>query len=255
MLAGSLSYFLIMALVPFCLFLITLFGYFLGNYPEFYRFFLNKVVNFFPDVTHEITGEFAKLITYKGIGTFSLVLYGLLSYQVFASLENALNTLFRVTRKRHLIFSVLISLVVVSFVCAFLIISFTAASLVPLLKVVKPFGIDLQMGVAKSFVITFIVPYVLVLLSVMTTYLMIPRIRVRLVHAFYGALFTTTLFEVAKHVFTWYVGTVVQFGRIYGSLSAFIVFLLWVFYSSSIFLIGAKVVYNAGNRKGRAGIS
>jgi membrane protein len=59
-----------------------------------------------------------------------------------------------------------------------------------------------------------------------------------------GAIFTTTFFEIAKHVFTWYVGTVVQFGKIYGSLSAFVVFLLWVFYSSSIFLIGAEVVYN-----------
>jgi uncharacterized BrkB/YihY/UPF0761 family membrane protein len=43
MLAGSLSYFTMMALVPFCLFLITVFGYFLGQYPDFYNFFLAKL--------------------------------------------------------------------------------------------------------------------------------------------------------------------------------------------------------------------
>jgi membrane protein len=55
---------------------------------------------------------------------------------------------------------------------------------------------------------------------------------------------------VAKHLFTWYVGTVVKMGTIYGSLTAFVVFLLWVFYSSCIFLIGAEIVHNQGtNRK------
>ena len=31
MLSGSISYFSVMALTPFCLFLITIFGHFLGN--------------------------------------------------------------------------------------------------------------------------------------------------------------------------------------------------------------------------------
>ena len=61
-----------------------------------------------------------------------------------------------------------------------------------------------------------------------------------------------TLLEVAKHIFTWYVRSVVELGKIYGPLTAFISFLLWVFYSSSIFLIGAEIVHNSGiSRKGR----
>ena len=43
---------------------------------------------------------------------------------------------------------------------------------------------------------------------------------------FQGALFATVFLEIAKHIFTWYVGTVVQFGTIYGPLTAFVVFLL-----------------------------
>jgi uncharacterized BrkB/YihY/UPF0761 family membrane protein len=48
---------------------------------------------------------------------------------------------------------------------------------------------------------------------------------------------------------TWYVGTIVNFGTIYGPLSAFFVFLLWVFYSSCIFLIGAEMVHNLSPAK------
>ena len=43
MLAAALSYFSIMALVPFCLFLIAIFGYILGSHPEFYRFLSNRL--------------------------------------------------------------------------------------------------------------------------------------------------------------------------------------------------------------------
>jgi membrane protein len=81
----------------------------------------------------------------------------------------------------------------------------------------------------------------------MIVYLFFPKTKVRTRHALIGALFTTIFLEIAKHFFTWYVGTVVHFGTIYGPLTAFVVFLLWVFYSSCILLIGAEVVHNLGN--------
>ena len=102
MLAGSMSYFTMMAIVPFFLFLITLFGYFLGHYPEFYKFIIAKMVNLFPDVTNEITHDISKLISYKGIGKFSIILYGLLSYPLFSSFQKALNVVFKIKKKRKI---------------------------------------------------------------------------------------------------------------------------------------------------------
>jgi len=55
--------------------------------------------------------------------------------------------------------------------------------------------------------------------------------------------------EAAKYIFTFYVVKVVRLGAVYGPLSAFIIFLLWVFYSSCIFLIGAETVHNLEARK------
>lgn len=247
MLAGAMSYFSMMALLPFCLFLITLFGYFLGHYHEFYRFFLTKLVNFFPSVTHEVTDELLKLISYKGIGKFSLILYGLLSYQVFASLEKALNVIFKVKIQRHFFSSVLISLLVVTSIITLLITSFAAASFIHLFKTFQILELSVEISRMNEIIIGFALPFVLVLLTVTMIYMLMPRTSVRFADAFKGAVFTSVLLEAAKHLFTWYVGTVAQFGRIYGPLSAFVVFLLWVFYTSSIFLIGAEVVHNLGN--------
>jgi membrane protein len=243
-LAGSLSYFTMMALVPLCLFLLTIFGYILGHYQGFYEFFASKLINFFPDITKGITKELGKLIAFKGIGTFSLILYGILSIQVFASIDNALNTIFEVKKKRTFLWSIILSLVIITFLIMMLLISFIATTLIPLLKTLREVFPEVRMGLITVFLIQYAVPFLMVWFTITVLYIFFPKTKVRISHAFSGALFASVFLEIAKHIFTWYVGTVVKFGTIYGPLTAFVVFLLWVFYSSCIFLIGAEVVHN-----------
>ena len=249
MLAGSISYFTMMAIVPFWLFLVTIFGYLLGHYQGFYQFLSNKLIDFFPTITSGITRELGKLIALKGIGTFSIVLYGILSYQVFSSLENALNVVFKVIKKRNFFWSIILSLIIITSIIIIILISFMTTSLIPLLKVLKPVFPQLRIGIITSFLIGYVVPFFIVLFTLTMLYILLPKSKIRISHAFNGALFTTIFLEIAKHIFTYYVGTIVQFGTIYGSLTAFVVFLLWVFYSSCIFLVGAEVVHNQGNYK------
>jgi membrane protein len=243
-LAGSLSYFTMMALVPLCIFLITLFGHLLGSYQGFYEFFSGRLIGFFPDITSGITKELGKLIKFKGIGPFSLILYGILSYQVFASVEHALHIIFEVKKKRTFIWSVILSFAMITLIITMLIVSFMATSLIPLLKTYKNIFPELRMGVISEFLIRYVVPFFMVLFTYLIMYIFFPRTKVKISHAFFGALFTTVFLEIAKYIFTWYVGTVIKLGKIYGPLSAFVVFLLWVFYSSCIFLIGAEIVHN-----------
>lgn len=253
-LAGSLSYFTMMAIVPFCLFLITLFGFILGQYYNFYDFFVTRLSSFFPAITSGITDELSKLIRFKGIGAFSILLYGFLSLQVFTSIENALQVIFKVEKRRHVLWSVVISFLMITFIIIMLTISFAATSLIPLLKTLRQVFPELRIGLITGFLIRFVVPFLMVLFTVTVMYIFFPRTKIKTPHALTGALFTTVLLEIAKHVFTWYVGTVVKFGTIYGPLSAFVIFLLWMFYSSCIFLVGAELVHNlsAGrNRKRR----
>ena len=253
MFAAAMSYFTMMAIVPFSLFVITLFGHFLGHHPDFYKFFLSRLTGLFPDVTNEIIQDISKLIAFKGIGKIGLVLYGLLSYQVFAFYEAALRAIFKVKTKRRFIFSVLISLSVVTLIIALLMLSFAATSIVPLLKALSPFLPGLKLGKITQFIIRFVVPFVLVLLVVTMLYILIPKTRVNFFHALRGAMFTTIFLEIAKHIFTWYVSSVAVLGKIYGPLTAIISFLLWVYYSSCIFLIGAEIVHNSGTAR-KAGL-
>lgn len=61
------------------------------------------------------------------------------------------------------------------------------------------------------------------------------------VSALSGALFTSILTMVAKYLFDWYIRNFNHFGKIYGSLSAIIIALLWIYYTSIIYIIGAEL--------------
>src|SRR5208337_3199876 len=251
MLAGSLSYFFMMALVPFCLFLVAIFGYFIGENEAFLKFFSAKLMGLFPSITYKITGELKKLISYRGLGTFTFMLYGLLSFQLFSSLETAVNTVFKTRSGRPFPVSLVRSLFIVTLIFIVIIMSFGAASAISILRALKEVFPDIRVGKIAGFFIGYLVPFMLTFLIVAIMYGFLPLRKVQLRNALAGALFTAILHEAAKHLFTLYVVKVMHLGTVYGPLSAFVIFLLWVFYSSCIFLIGAEVVHNLqGTTKG-----
>jgi membrane protein len=101
-----------------------------------------------------------------------------------------------------------------------------------------------KLGKLTAFFIRFVLPFIGVLFAATAIFKLLPKTNVTLSAAFRGAVFTTVLLEVAKYIFTWYVVSIIYFGKIYGPLTAFVLFLLWMFYSSCIFLIGAELVKN-----------
>ena len=56
----------------------------------------------------------------------------------------------------------------------------------------------------------------------------------------FGAMVTAILFTIGKSLIGWYLGTS-ALASSYGAAGSIIVLLLWVFYSSAIFLLGAEV--------------
>ena len=80
-------------------------------------------------------------------------------------------------------------------------------------------------------------------------YRFFPNRTVRWREAFFGALFTGVFWELAKFLFSFYMFRVVDYSKIYGSLSTIIILFLWVYYSAYIFLFGAELSYVYARRK------
>ena len=97
----------------------------------------------------------------------------------------------------------------------------------------------------------------LVLIAVLfaAIYKVLPDTKLQWRDVIVGALATSALFTIGKSLIGWYLGTSAT-GSAYGAAGALMVILLWTYYSSEIFLLGAEFtkVYAAhhGSQKAEA---
>jgi membrane protein len=257
-LAGSIAYFFLMSFVPFGLLLASIFGHFLGGNQEFYNFFSARLMRFFPAATSQISEQLTALVVYRQIGIITFVVYAFFASQLYMALEEAVRTIFRQKERRSWLTSFAFSLFVITLIALLLVVSFAATWAVQMLQSFLQVFPALRIGRLTGFLAIFVIPVLLVIVLTAFLYKLLPAKKVLLSHAFRGALFTAVCLEVARHLFTLYIIEAAgQYGAIYGSLSTFVIFLLWIFYSSCIFLIGAEIVCNltsaAGKKKWSAG--
>lgn len=243
LLAGSIAYFFLMSFVPFSLLLISLLGYFLGENRALYEFFSARLIRFFPAATSDISRQLTALVVHGKIGIFTAVVYAYFSYQLYMALAVGVRTIFRQKKTPSFLTSVAISFFIVTLIAALVVVSFVATSAVQMIQSLLEVFPALIIGNITGFLVRFVIPILMVLVVTSFLYKLLPAKKILPRHAFRGAVFTTVLLEVARHLFTLYILTAkAQFGTIYGSLSTFVVFLMWVFYSACIFLIGAEIV-------------
>lgn len=86
-----------------------------------------------------------------------------------------------------------------------------------------------------------LVPLLVELAAFTLAYSIIPNRPVALRHALIGGVLATTLFELAKFGFAWYLLQVPSYAQIYGTLAVLPIFLIWVFLSWSVVLLGASI--------------
>lgn len=89
----------------------------------------------------------------------------------------------------------------------------------------------------------FITPLAFSWLAFFLIYLFLTGVRIPLVPAALGAVVGGTLWELGKIGFDFYILRLFAYSKIYGSLVAFPIFLLWIYVSWFIILYGAEVAY------------
>jgi membrane protein len=76
-------------------------------------------------------------------------------------------------------------------------------------------------------------------LAFVLLYTVVPNHPVRLRHALVGGLFAMVLFEIAKRGFGYFVVTFPSYRLLYGALAALPIFLIWIYLSWVVTLLGA----------------
>ena len=82
-------------------------------------------------------------------------------------------------------------------------------------------------------------------------YRFVPNRRIRWSSVLTGALATAVLWESAKQAFRWYIEGVGVYSAVYGSLGVTIALMMWVYYSATVFIIGAALIRGLEEHRSR----
>lgn len=193
------------------------------------------------DITHQII-SFVDNIKVGVLGAIGL---GFLIYTVISliqKIERAFNSTWRISDSRSLSqrFSNYLSVVMVGPVMVFTAMGITAAisnsSIIVSLSEIEPFGTTLHL-IGK------LLPYLLIIAAFTFVYTLIPNTKVKIRSALTGAIIAGILWELSGWLFANFVANSGNYTAIYSGFAILMVFMIWLYLSWLILLVGATIAY------------
>ncbi len=245
MLAAAVSFFGFLSFWPALLAGVGILGFVLGS-PENAEAILTRTVS------HFIVGQQAESIVNgivsgrsaaTGIGLVLLLWSGT---SAVVALERALNLAWEAP-PRGLISSRLLALFTLVVGGLLLIVSFGATTAIRFIRSSSPAMLaDLSW---LWTVVSYLVPLFLSIAPFVLVYKVLPNTKVSWRTALAAGTLTGLLWEVAKQAFTYYVLNWASYGSVYGSLGSVILLMVWIYYSSTIAVLGAEFGANWSRRR------
>ena len=245
-LAASLSFFTLLSFFPMIGLLFYAIGLFASQdvaWLEFLAVFINGLM---PGVGIDLAGELQRAGGEGIVGWIGLLAFIWFSGLVFYEVDYAVNVVFGSARTRNPLISTVMSVAALSFVELLMVLSYGLTQAMDVLVSNAPSmgGIDVIAIAAHGFLLGYVLPFASVFATVTGLYRYLPKNRPTWRQAAAGGLVLTLLWEIAKHLFSSYVGGLTTYyNYMYGSLLFIVIFLLWVYYSAVLFLYSAAVVH------------
>lgn len=247
--SASLTYTTLLALVPLVTIALTM----VSAFPVFSDLSVQLKIFILTNLMPEFAGKIITVYMFKfsnnaaqltAIGIVFLVVTALM---MMLTIERAFNSIWRVSRPRP-------------FMHRF-VIYWATLTLGPLLiggsLSLSSYLVGLSLGIAKQvpmldLALLRITPVVLTTLAFALLYLTVPTRYVPRWHALAGGLVASLGFELMKKVFALYITHFASYEVVYGAFSSFPVFLLWIYFSWLVVLVGAVIAASLSYWRGDA---
>lgn len=207
--------------------------------------------NFVPtsgEVLQQHLQEFsAKATKLTGVGFVFLIVVALMMME---SIDRALNGIWEVRRHRRPLNKFVIYWAVLSLGPLLI-----GASVVVSSYLLSLPGISEAASSGAGRTLLALTPMLASLLAFSLTYALVPNRRVPLRHALLGGLLAAALFELAKFGFGFYVTNFPTYQAIYGAVATVPIFLVWVYMSWLVVLLGAEFTHCLGIYRWGEGLS
>ncbi|WP_334120609.1 YihY family inner membrane protein [Limnobacter sp.] len=237
--ASSLTFTTVLSLVPLATVALAIFTAF----PMFDRMQMSLqgylIESFFPETLSET------ILTYvtqfsdkaKGLTAIGIVFLVITALTTMFTVDRVFNQIWNVKRQRSIMNKVVLYWAVLSLapVLVGLSISVSTALIGNTMAGVNPV-------LGGMFPVLNLIPLLLTVLAFAFIYRIVPNRAVHWKDALVGGLLAAVLFEISKRAFTAYITHFPSYTALYGALAAFPIFLLWIYVSWIIVLLGASTV-------------
>lgn len=257
--AAEMGFMLVIGIFPFMLFLMAIFGW-MGN-----KSLMTPVIaflaNFMPEQAMSLIQTMLSevMIFSQGgimaIGGFIATLF--LSTNAMAVVLKGLNRAYKVKETRNLVYTRVLSLLMV-FVD--IMVLFLSINLIIFGKVIINFLVK-HMVLSKSIAILLLtlrwpIAFAALFLMAFLSYYILPDLRgyenFKRKSAIPGSFFFVIFWLAASWGFSIYVNNLKTYNMVYGTIGAFAVLMVWLYYTSILILIGGEInsqTYNKLSRK------
>jgi membrane protein len=237
---AALTYTTLLSLVPLMTVMLALFSVFpaserLSQQVEDFLF-----QNFVP-AAGEAVQQYLRSFSQKagrltGVGFIFLIIVALM---LMSNIDKAFNTIWHVRRKRSPVAKFTVYWAILSL--GPILIAFSVGVTSYLVSI--PLFSDGETAMLLRTRLLGLMPIVISALAFTLLYALVPNRNVPLRHAIAGGVLAALLFELAKRGFALYVTAFPTYETIYGALAAVPIFLIWIYLSWLVTLLGAEFTY------------
>jgi len=241
--AGALAFTTILSLVPLTAVALGM----LSVYPVFQSWMAaiqDFIYSNFVPASGDVVQQYLEQFAHKTgqLTAFGLLFLAVTAVLMMATIELAFNDIWRVRQQRKLLQRFLTYWAILTLGPFLIGVSLTLTS--------QLFSLPLFVGPgilrAISGVFQLGLPVVFEVLAFLMLYMLVPNTPVKWRHALLGSVCAALLFELAKRGFAYYVAQVPTYQTIYGAVAALPIFLIWIYLSWLVVLLGAVVAANLG---------
>lgn len=252
--AAEMGFMMVIGIFPFMLFLMAVFGW-LGN-KALMGPVLRFLAAFMPEQAMDlILTVLSEVMIFSQGGTMAIIGFCItvfLSTNAIAVVLKGLNRAYKVTETRNIVYTRVLSLIMV-FVDTM--VMFLSINLIVFGKAIINLLVD-HFHMSKGIAITLLtlrwpVAFAALFLMAFLSYYILPDLRgnekFKRESALPGTWFFCTLWLVGSWGFSIYVNNLRTYNMVYGTIGAFAVLMVWLYYTSILILIGGEInsqVYN-----------
>jgi membrane protein len=236
--AGALSYTTLLALVPLTtvvIGVISAFPVFDAGVEQLQDFIFENFVPAAGDVVQDYVDQFVQRSAgLTGAGSLFLVLTAIL---LMGTIEKSLNRIWRVDRPRSPASRLVVYWAVLTLGPLLMGASVGMTSYLATLQALAP---EFVRGWLQGALLA-LAPFVVALMAFTLLFTVVPNRRVKFRHALAGAAFSAVAFEASKRGFVFYLSNFPTYERLYGALATIPIFLVWIYVTWVVILLGASV--------------